>query len=480
MAEEKLNDSLQEAVLAVLAFNEKHGALIEAQVLPENFDGVYRDIASAVINYRRKYRKAPGAAHLGQVFSSAQLDPSNRAAHTLRRTLVTLSAQADSLNPEYIVNRTQDFLREQNLKSALVAANERYVQGGDDTVIEVESILSEALKFRSTTYDAGTRLSDYKHSSVFAPHEDPVYSLGIPQLDHYGIGLSPKRLMLYIAPKNSGKSWLCVQAGRQALLQRAKVLHVTLEMPEEEVIDRYYQSFFGIATRPGQYTVTKLELDTLERVTGLKVRRGKPKLDFTDPNIQKLLRQRVQHWGSRFNNLVIKEFASGTLTMNQLRGYLDYLDTTQNFIPNVLIVDYPDLFKIPTNEFRLALGRVFVDLRGLGGERNMAIFAPTQANREGIGAKRVTGKSVSEDISKVFTADTVLTYSQTEAEEQFSLARLRVEFARRAPKGTTVLLSQAYTIGQYVLQSALLPSSYWDTLEAAGGRGAASEASDED
>jgi DNA primase len=72
---------------------------------------------------------------------------------------------------------------------------------------------------------------------------------------------------------------------------------------------------------------------------------------------------------------------------------------------------------------------------------------------------------VSEDISKVNTADTVLTYSQTEQEHRVRMARLYVDYARNAERGTTILMSQSYATGQYVLDSALMQNVYWERLK---------------
>lgn len=466
---ESLQPSLQETVLAVLAFDDKYGGLIASQVVPEQFDGVYNEVASAVLTYRRRHNTAPGRAHLEDLFSRAKLDPSDRKTHALRRTLVNLSMLAEGVNAEYVTGRVQDFVRAQRLKTALLQANDRYLQGGDEAVSEVEGILSGALQFRSQTLDAGTFLNEVGKSAVFSTKENGARLLGIPELDQYGIGPTPKRMLLYVAPKNSGKSWFCVHVGRQCLIQKDRILHVSLEMGEQELLDRYFQSFFGIASRAGQFTKTILEFDDLERFVRFKARKVSPKLDFGDPKIQSILRGKVASWNTRFSRLNIKEFFTGSLTIRELKGYLDYLEMVHKFVPTILIVDYPDLFAISKQDYRLSLGRIFVELRGLGVERNMAVVVPTQAGRGSIGAKRVDSTNVTEDISKVFTADTVITYSQTEAELGRGLARLGVDHARNAPKGQRVLITQSYTTGQYVLQSTMLNNAYWEQMKVSDG-----------
>lgn len=464
---ERLTESLQESVLAVLAFNDKFGGLIASQVTPEHFDGVYSQIAAPVIAYRKQYQKAPGDTHLESLFAREKLDPSDRKTQTLRRTLTALGAFAETVNAEYVANRTQEFVRAQKLKTALLAANERYAQGGDNAVPEVEGILSSALKFRESTMDAGSRLSNLSKALEFTQSREDFYPLGVPQLDSLGVGMYPKQLLLYLAGKGTGKTWFVVNCGRQAVLNKQKVLHVSLEMDEARVLSRYYQSFFGIARRPTKFPRAKFELDELKRLTGVRLRTvsSGEKLDYRHPDIRKLLKNKVQRWGARFDRLIVKSFPSGTLTMSQLRGYLDFLELTQKFVPNLLIVDYPRLMKQDASNLRITYGQTVVDLRGLADERNMAVVAPAQLNREGMGARKARSTNASEDISTIFTADTVLSYSQTEAEKSRNLGRLTVEHARDEEAGLEILLSQSYAVGQYVVDSTIVNSMYWEILK---------------
>lgn len=465
MPDEILAESLQEAVLAVLTFNDNQGMLIAGQVVPENFDGIYREVSSAVLAYRHRYHKAPGEAHLESLFSRAKLDPADRKTHALRRTLVNLSATAEQVNAEYVVTRAQDFIRSQKLRGALLQANERYLQGGDDAVPEVEGILHAALRFRQQTLDAGSYLNNVDKALEFTRKQEDFCPLGIKEFDSLGVGLVPRQLLLYLAPKSSGKTWFCIHSGRQAILNKQRVVHISLEMDEGRILSRYYQSFFGIARRSGAFNRATLKFDELERLTGIKMRKTEPKLSYTSPDIRKVLRAKMTRWGARFGRLVVKHFPANTLTMSQLRGYLDHLELVEKFIPNVLIVDYPRLMRMDPDNLRIILGQVVVDLRGLADERNLSVVIPGQSNRAGIGARRVRSTNASEDISTVFTADTVLSYSRTDAEERLGLARLSFEHGREAQTGLQVLLTQNYAMGQYIADSAYLSGAYWEALK---------------
>ena len=61
---------------------------------------------------------------------------------------------------------------------------------------------------------------------------------------------------------------------------------------------------------------------------------------------------------------------------------------------------------------------------------------------------------IAEDWSVVQTADFLLSYSATESEQAFGLARLHIDKARvPGAKGKTLILSQNYDLGQYCLTS---------------------------
>jgi hypothetical protein len=239
---------------------------------------------------------------------------------------------------------------------------------------------------------------------------------------------------------------------------------------EEAIVEgRYFQALFAVARRPAMYTRTEFELDELRRLIGWNSTRAKPRASFTDPNIRAFLREKRRPHGLRLGSLIIKEFPSGGLTLSGLQFYLDYLEAVERFVPTLMIVDYPDLMKHDPDNLRISIGQSVVGLRGIAQQRNIAMFAPTQGGRATLGAKRVRSRDVTEDISKVFTADNVMTYSQTDAEKRYGLARLNAEHARNTEGGYEVVISQAYSIGQFVLDSAFKSSMYDEQIRGEGG-----------
>src|SRR5215469_6761293 len=226
---DKVPTPLQESILAALIFDEKASPTIAAQISPDYFDETYREIAEKTLAYRRKYGRCPGIAHLDDLFDRALADRRSRT----YQILTNLSAIAPEINRDYVIARTQRFVQEQNLKAALVAGASRWEQGGEEVATDIEAIFYKALKTRTTTVDAGTRLSDTTKALKFLDRVDTGgIPFGISVLDDFKLALRPKEMTLYIGGKGTGKTWAAVHVGKQALITRKRVLRITNEVSE--------------------------------------------------------------------------------------------------------------------------------------------------------------------------------------------------------------------------------------------------------
>jgi hypothetical protein len=454
---EKLTTSLQESVLTLLATNDKHGRIASGLVKPEHFDDDYRDIATRVLAYHSKHRKAPGRAHLDDLLDDVLSNPKHKRRRQYLTVLEGIFAQGDSINAEYILSRVNEFARLQTLKAAWFESADVLQDGKEGSVAEVESIWFNALKSRDTDIDAGVFLSDKEKALSFLDKTKNNYLTGITLLDRVGMGPTPGQMLLMMAAQHAGKSWWAIHCGTQCLMQKARVVHITLgDMPEAQVVQRYYQNLLALPKRLEKYQTSEFilrdrRLDKIERTDHV------PEIALSSRNIRNYLTTQIDKWGSRFDRLVVKEFPANSLSIARLDAYLDSLELVHNFIPNVLIIDYPDLLHLSaTQDIRVAIGRNFVELHGLLKRRNLAGVFPTQGNRSSWDAGTVKASMVSEDASKFMTTDMALIYSQTKTERAWGLARLYVEKNRNDEGRFTLLISQNYKAGQFVLDSTLM------------------------
>jgi len=454
--------SLQENLLTLLCFSHEHCHTVANAVDPNKFDGVYQEIARKATIYIQDQQAPPGTAHLPELLEK-ELDQSSDMSEAFKRALFNLVESKDEVNARYTLSKLSQFLTIQNLREGIVQAANHLIAETDTSVEEAQAILTATLRNRIACFEPGTTLGSPNLDDLLNKDVSALPT-GIRELDYLNLGPTPKELHVFMALLGRGKTWWLMHLGRQALLQRKKVCHITLEVSENNMVKRYLQSLFGISKRGEATTTSTFELDELGRVVSLGQQEVKANLAFTDHDLISNLAKKLELWKPKLEHLIVKEFPTGRLTIPELMAYLDMLESTRHFTPDLLIIDYADLMKVDANNYRLDIGRIYKDLRGLAVERSIAVETASQSNRTGFKARRLSEANVGEDLSKLQTADVVMAYNQTPAEFNVGLARLNVMKARNDQGGFDVLIAQNYALGQFCLRSTKVVKKYWDIM----------------
>lgn len=458
--EDKITGSLQENILVLLTFHDD-AKLVRSIITPNLFESsIFRDIAAHACDYLDTIGE-PIREHLPDSLEHILKGKDKKKADSYTRILDNLFLSRESVNVKYTISKLHDFVRQQNLKSAVVKAVEA-IESGDLDLAENE--LTKGLQNQVNVFDIGTNMADSKHALDFLDDMDDGIRTGILELDKRDIMPRVGEMLLLIAPMKKGKSWALMHFAKHALLQRKTVVHITLEMSEKRVTQRYIQSFFSITKREAKIKTPVFKTDDLGRLTSIEYE-DVVRPTLSDPNIRKTLTNKVKKEFNKRSPLIIKQFPTGSLTLNELDAYLEGLSKFHKIVPDMLVLDYPDLMKLDSANLRIDTGTIFKQLRGLAIRRNLALVTATQANADGMKAKLVTDSMVAEDKSKIATADIVLTYSQTLEEKALNLARLFVSNARNDVDKFVVLISQSYASGQFALDSTIMLSDYWNIVE---------------
>jgi hypothetical protein len=446
----------QENVLTLLCFDETNCLLVRNAVTKDLFDHPYKEVAEKAIDYIDRYHIPPKdhiADELEVLLASEQGDQ-------YRELLKSIYKANENLNSQYVIDNLLAFIRDRKFENALYDAAALQTKGKID---EAEEVIQKALNFRLTLFDPGIKLTDLSFLAKNLEEEN-IYSTGIHVLDEAKVGPANKQLYVFLGVKSCGKSWHVIQMSKVNMLLNKKIAHITLEISKELAQQRYIQNFLAFTKWQTQMIKSPFFVRTEGHVT-----RVDQKLVFDRPSLEDAdVIDRIQAEWQKFgpmleNNLRIKEFFTGELTMSQLRGYLDNLERTENFIPDILILDQASHMKLnrsSADDLRISMGGLFVNLRGLAVERNLAVVTNHHINRVGAKAKFTTGEHVSEDFSILATADTGVVYNQRPMEKKHKLARLWIDRGRSQKSGFMVLLAQNYDLGQFCLDSDLLPNSY--------------------
>jgi len=447
-----LTPSLQAQVLSLLIFSEEHFKIVRNSIDLDNWTGDHaiRQLVERLYQYIDFYNE-PAKDHVYLIADDLDIrDAKDSLIQLLQSCEIDYfqNIEVRSNGSEFILAQLEKFQRKSIYQKALFEAVEAWDK---EDLEKVDSILIRATQQRQQLFDPGLRLSDILKLLYKTEEErsDDCITLNIPPLDCRGLIPRRKELVLFVAPPKKGKTWWLVHCGKMGILQNRKVCHISLEMNDEQVGTRYYQSLFGSTVRHlPDIRMMRMSNNRFD-VTSAE---DKPR-SLKDEEVLEKIRRRLEQDLYLDKNLWIKKFPARSLTVNGLKAYIQSLKTHHKFHPDMIILDYVDLMNIDTNNYRLNLKTVYEELHGMAAELDVMLVSASQVNREGAQSKEVSEWHVGEDWSKIGIADLVITYSQTKAEKALGIARLRVTNARNEQDNLEILITQCYTLGQFCLDA---------------------------
>jgi replicative DNA helicase len=418
-----------------------------------------RDIATQAYNYVHQYGVAP-KDHLFDLLEEAVQDE-KRGELVLEILRNVHSLQHSGFNEEYVVNQLSHFVRLQRLKTAVVSMLDAAESGN---VEEADEAID---KYRQATYaqfSPGLTLKEYVKTLGNDTHDELVADLGIPAFDRHRLGPARKTMHTFLAPPKRGKTWWGLHVAKRGLLQRRKVVIVTLEVSARVMAARLLQSFFSMTRNEAKdLYLPEVTRDNKGRVEGLDLVEAAGRLALSSAAGQAKVKRAFGQLSNSSEylsvaartsqNLVIQEFPTGTLHMKDLEAYLENLVASLRFMPDMIVLDYADLMHLDTRNYRLSIGMLGKQLRGMAVERNLALVTMSQSNRGSLARRVITEGDVAEDFSKIAISDVVISYNQMPNEREMQTARLFVPVARDARDKFGVVITQAYALGQFCLDS---------------------------
>ncbi len=458
--------SMFQDLLVLLCFSNKSAPILAHSLKLDYFDDpVYRDIASRAIDYYLKFKQVPEKTIYNlceDVITGKDKRKSEEYSHTIE--LIWRNQSSAQGAEAYTMDCLHDFI---SFKQAEIVLREYATLLDHQNAKEFWKRHRTAVATMATTFDFGIKITDVDEALKIINNNELYVSTGIPELDRIGVCPRPGELFVITGLSGKGKTWFAGHLVKHAFLAkpdfgRHKICHISLEMSRSRTIQRYYQTLFAISTDSQEAKNTIIFPEDKKnhgRIAEFSYMETKARYSFADADAEDKLRRDVAK-KLKHDNLIMKDWPPGQLTMEELYAYIEGLDAYQDYRPDILILDYPDLMRLDTRDIRISIGTIYKELKGLAKEKNMSIIVPAQSNRAGEGANVITKKNIAEDASKIHIADVHITYNQTDEEHKRGLARLYVDKNRNGRSNDTILISQDYGKGQFCYSSTLFDETY--------------------
>jgi replicative DNA helicase len=194
-----------------------------------------------------------------------------------------------------------------------------------------------------------------------------------------GGGLPVGNLAIFAASPKLGKTTLLLNIGLGQMLRGFNVNYYSLEVSVKYLSMRAISALTGISTFD---------------------------LKANGSNIARATMDRIAEQYGKYNPIEFFQVSPYSLNTSTIMYDINQSLRKGRRVDSV-IVDYVDLMGAPqkNEEFRHRIGRNTVELRALAEQAGCSVITATQLNRSAFIKDDVGAEAVSEDISKVFTAD---------------------------------------------------------------------------
>ena len=306
----------------------------------------------------------------------------------------------ESPDLEFVQEKTLEFCRNQVIKSAIMESVELLDTQQYD---KIKGVIDTAMR-AGVERDLGHEYNTGFEERMTQQSRKTVPTKWDSVNDLMDGGLAGGELGVIVAPAGIGKSWTLQALGADAVKRGLTVIHYTLELNAQYVGLRYDTIVSGQPTGNLQY----YKEEVLKKINQLK------------------------------GNLVIKYYPTRTASVNTISSHLQQCEL-QGIKPDLVLVDYADIMKSTQvfKEKRHSIGLIYEELRGIAGEFDIPIWTASQANRSSLEEDVIDASKVSEDYSKVMTADFIMSMSRKVEDKIANTGRFHVIKNRFGPDGLT-------------------------------------------
>jgi len=366
-------------------------------IVPEYFDEYQRIYVNHIIKFINQYGVRPGYSDIQSIINKTEKFSVAEYLHGVTEKVQKIEVKS----VEAIHDTAYEFFKKRSLALAIKKSVASWAKNDFDSIQEP---IVEALR-AGEPKDTGHDYVDDIEETLKEDFRKPVACM--PGLDEkIGGGVSSGEMAVVMAPTGGGKSMMLVAMAANAFAAGRKVLYYTLELSHKDVSKRFHAALNNVLLNEVLYQ--------------------KPKIIQTAKEIKE-----------RGGVLKIKKYKSGVATVNTLKAHLATIKRNENFVPDVIFIDYVDIME-PTEhglEHRHMLQKLYRQVRGLAEEFEVPVWTATQTNRGGAKEEKIGIDSIADSYAKAAELDLLISVARTEEQKSKNEAIVGVIKSRLGADG---------------------------------------------
>ncbi|RLI62906.1 MAG: hypothetical protein DRO67_06655 [Candidatus Asgardarchaeum californiense] len=454
---EKIDNTIEELIITGIIVDTGFLQNIDRAIRPEYFvTDVNRILVSWIKEYFKENKVSPGE-EITDIFRLNQGELDEDESKTVRIFLNKISKEYEGreFNSEYVLPKAFKYL-ELNAYDYKVKLLKRELRRGN--LEKVKHIFNGATKDIFEQVTAWKSLSDISLlQSWWGEKQEPAMSFP-GELGIYMPNIERGRLYAMLGPPKRGKSYWLMEWAYNGAWDGLNVVFFSLEMASHEVDARWKERISAKAIMPrrnreftipvkdcvhNQKNTCQIEQctspgtcvyedklresydDHPEHVActyceGIDDELFKPTYWMEKTTLARLSLKEASTTQEQFDDHVGKDririitYPIASATVQDLENSLNELERHENFIPDLIVIDYADILKedLKLGDKRHRVGDNWQKLSRMAKVRNAIVVTASQGNRSSAKKNRLDVDDVSEDFSKVMTIDGIFAINE--------------------------------------------------------------------
>lgn len=424
----EFDEQFQTKIAALTVKDPVFNRQTEGLVRPEFFENqAEATMVNIAVEYYKKYKKTPDTVVFMSLLKKGFESKSIRS--DMKPEIIKAFkglASADISDRDFVIDEVAQFAKHQALSQAILDSVSFVERRRFDDAFET---IKKAMEVGRSEDDGGydyfkeiesrTGLRKDEAAGISVKKGIPT---GMRKFDKllYHNGWGRKELTVFMGAPKSGKSTALGEYAKCAALSGYNVLYVTLEVSKDIIAERLDANIADIPMDDLGDSI--MEID------------GKIKIAY-----------------KKAGALTLYEYPTGSMTPSMLRRVIAK-EKAKGTIFDMVCVDYADIMA-PDFRYNSEIENsksIYIGLRAIAQEEDLAMLSATQTNREGLKSSVARMEHVAEDFNRIRIADLVISINSNEEEKKKGIARLFFAASRNQRGDMTVYVKQDFSRMKFV------------------------------
>jgi len=441
---EKFNLDHIENLLAYHAFLGEDNALILPMIIEYISEKTFKDSANLYVmelvkKFYENYKTVPTISEVKSYITEEE--EVKKFADYLTRCK---QIREEEINRRVLLDQVEEFLRQRLIKDILDDAFMKNTAGENLEITDVYTGIDDAMGIKLFD-DIGLDLFEDKEEYIeVLTSENTTISTGFHWLDEQlGGGFLAKGSVLYnfVAPSNIGKSNFIKAIACNMSRMGKNVLVVSLEMPRYIYANRFVADLADLS------------------IGNLKENEDEISMFLDNAK------------GKGYGKIIIKDFATGSLTSGALGSYIRRTEQTKGIKFDAIFVDYPELMKpmkVYGTRYDLTIANLYVEVRALSFFLETPLCVVAQLNRDGYNKENPTMENIGGSIGIVQCSDFCGFLYATDEMKEINQIGMNIGKSRFGPVNKSKRYNinpSTLAISESSLDDVIAPEEMSDTVE---------------